>query len=942
VNRYEGASRLEVRMRGRIRRVAACCLLLAVFPCSAEENPPPAELGTVAGSVIGKTTGEPIIDVGVEVVGQGKTVRTDLDGRYTIKLPPGDYELRLFAPSYQPLRVKGVIVKVNKVTTQNATLAEAQQNVEVVEVVAQANKAAEATQLLQRKNSAVVSETVSAEAIKKSPASDAAQVVQRVPAVTIRENKFIFVRGLGERYSSALLNGSRLPSTDPERRVVPLDLFPAPFIESLSVVKSYTPDLPGDFSGGLADIHLRDYPEQFEFNTGISTGGNTQTTFRRFNSSQGGNLDYLGFGSNFRKLPERTPDTAHVKAAGPVELSQIGRLFRDDWGITTESAPPNSGFNFSLGDTFGKLGMELGGIYTTEYKNIPARIERQFLKNQVGSTGDCLHDDSCRDDFRFAESTFQTRLGGIFTAAYKLADNQKLMFRSLIDRNTFDNVITGQGIDFQDKSQIRAPTRLRYTEEELDFGQISGEHRWPLLWVDWRTAYSRTTQNEPDTRSYTYVDGVLNTSEPLSGDRLFNDLKETLTDSAVDFTIPFNTALPFTDVWSGLPAKFKFGPAYAYRKRDFQMRRFSFGVTNAAAAGATDPPDSVFDSRNIFPGIVDFSEQTQPKDSFTVSQEIIGGYGMFDLPLVRDRLRLVAGVRMEYSFIKLKAFGDLGTDTLERVTQNNLDPLPGANLVYSPRDDMNVRFGYSRSVSRPEFRELTPTQFPAPRGLRPLQGNPNLVESQIENYDARWEWFFSPLELVSLSFFYKDLAQPIEQVVIPESSNNVDSFKNGTTGSIQGFEFEGRKNFGFVHDRFKNLSLVANVAYIDSTVTLEKTKLEVQTTSVRPLQGQSPYVANAVVDYTHPDWGTVRLLYNTAGRRITSAGSFGLADIYEEPRNELDAVVIVPLQRFGFPLTAKLAAENLLDDRVLFTQGGRVQRQYETGIKVTFGLSYSY
>jgi hypothetical protein len=217
-------------------------------------------------------SGDPIIEAGVEVVGKGKTVRTDLDGKFTLKLEPGTYEIRVFAPAFQSVRVPRVTVKPNEVSKVDVSLAAAgKAGVDVVEVVAQANRAAEATQLVQRKKAAVVSDTISSEVMKKTPGSDAADVIQRAPAVTVKDEKFIFVRGLGERYSSAMLNGSRLPSTDPQKRVVPLDLFPADFLESLSIIKSYTPDLPGDFSGGLADLHLRDFPESLSGSLGVAS-----------------------------------------------------------------------------------------------------------------------------------------------------------------------------------------------------------------------------------------------------------------------------------------------------------------------------------------------------------------------------------------------------------------------------------------------------------------------------------------------------------------------------------------------------------------------------------------------------------------------------------------------------------------------------------------------
>src|SRR5574341_1190721 len=259
----------------RRRRVASaflyllCCSGVLFGTAGAQESATVTPQGTISGKVLDAATGDPIIEAGVEVVQTGKRVRTDLAGKYSINVPAGPYELRIFAPLYRGTRLQNVVVRANAVALADASLTpEGQAGVEVVEVVAKADKAAAAVQLLERKNSDVVTDTVAAETIRESADSNAADVLEHVPGVTIEEGQYVYVRGLGERYSSAVLNSSRLPSTDPDRRVVPLDLFPAEFIESLSVAKSYSPELPGDFAGGLVDVRLREFPERLSYSVG--------------------------------------------------------------------------------------------------------------------------------------------------------------------------------------------------------------------------------------------------------------------------------------------------------------------------------------------------------------------------------------------------------------------------------------------------------------------------------------------------------------------------------------------------------------------------------------------------------------------------------------------------------------------------------------------------
>jgi outer membrane receptor protein involved in Fe transport len=562
-----------------------------------------------------------------------------------------------------------------------------------------------------------------------------------------------------------------------------------------------------------------------------------------------------------------------------------------------------------------------------------------------------------QSDYHFDYSTFTTQLGGILSSALKLDDSNKLAFRAFVNHNSFDETLFGDGVNdnfatatpdglIGANGQIQQQTRLRWTEEQLDFGQLAGEHRLQWFWVDWRTAFARTTLDEPDMRHLTYrgVPPDLGfTTDSSSGLRLFNTLEENMTDSSLDVTVPFLTKLPFTDAWTGLPAKFKAGPAYNWRRREYVQRRFVADPT--ASQGGLDlslPPEDLLAPPNYGPGGVSFEEQTVPRDLFNATQEVIGGYGMFDLPFVRDRLRFVAGVRMEYSLIRLDTANDQGEP--EHVSKKDIDPLPGANLIWNPLNDMNVRLGYSRTVARPDFRELSPVQYPAPRGLRALIGNPDLVETKIESYDLRWEWFFTPLELASAGVYFKDLQSPIEQVVIQQASNVADSFANAETGEILGIEMEGRKNFGFLGPRWEYLSLLANVTWAQSSVEVgPRSQFEVQTSTNRDLQGQAPFIVNAALEYAHPRWGTGRILYNTAGRRIAVVGAFGLPDIFEERRDQVDVVYLLPLNDLiGLPLTWKMAAENITNDPVVFTQGALTQKRFSTGVKFSFGLSYAY
>ncbi len=889
--------------------------------------------GTIVGTVIDGSTAEPIIEAGVEIIGIGRRIRTDLDGQFRIDVPPGTYQVRFFAPLYQGARIQKVVVESGKVATTDVSLQPSDAGVETVEVVAEADKAAEVAQLLERKKSAVVSDNVSAETIRKTPDSDAAEVVERLPSVTLREDSFIVVRGLNERYSRALLNGSRLPSPNPEKRAVPLDLFPASFVESISVAKSYTPDLPGDFSGGLASIQLKSFPDRRTFSLGLSTSVDTQATFNRFETYKGGGFDWAGFDQNVRSLPSVIPEDRADSSGSRAQF--FGRSFKDIWDVDSKTAPPNYGVNFSVGDRFGPVGFYLAGLHNSEYK---FRKQHEITYKNNGDLENV--DQRAADDFTFDVSTFETELGGLFTTSYEMAPQHQVSLNTLYKRVVTDQVLSGVGQSEQFAEQVETTT-FDYEQQELSFFQFVGDHNFDGVDVDWRTALGRTTQERPDSRFQTRAGGRFINADN-GGIRAFADLTEWATDSALDVTVPFETRLPFTDLWKGLPAKFKIGPAYSYRDRDSELRRFRFNRTGSL--DPTLPTEELMAPENIGPQGIRFSEQTKPQDDFAATEEIAAGYAMFDMPLIKDRLRLAAGVRTEYSLIVLETF-DLNVNDDVTIRKKNTDPLPGVNLIYTPQDDMNVRLGWSMTVARPEFRELSPAVFPRPKGLRPLVGNPALEQSDIMSIDLRWEWFFTPTELVSIGAYYKDIDSPIEQIVISQGGTFADSFANAESADLYGVELEARKNLGFATPYLRNANVSVNLSWSDSEVTGTGANNEFaqNTTDERPLQGQTDWVINAAFEYVDDKWGTARLLYNYLGEAIDTVGGFGLDDINRDPRHLLDFVYLVKVDPLGnLPVNLKFAVENILDQDISLEQGGLLQRKWNPGVKFGFGVTYNY
>jgi TonB-dependent receptor len=934
--------------------------------------------GTIVGTVIDASTSYPVVGAMIEVVGQKLRAESDIDGKFRLPAPPGTYDLRISADLYRTKVVTGVVVTAGKSTEVGASLPpRVSGNVQLVEVT-EVNKASEETQLAKRKEAATVSEVVGAETIAKSAASDAAEVVTRVPAVTIKDDKFLVVRGLSERYSNALLNGSRLPSTDPNRRILPLDLFPADFIESLNLIKAYTPDLPGDFSGGLVDIELAEPSRELTYSIGISLGVNTETTFQDYKTYDSTPADWFTLGDDFRDLPSIF---GNGDIGGALTTAQqrayVGSLPLN-WNVYDATAPPNFGIDAAVSNSWGPFGINLAATYGWNFSTRRGSVENSFIDQaRIPDMGEM---------FVYDQSDFEVQLGAVLTAQYVLSKDHKFAGRSLVNRKAVDAVQVGRGEDRDSQQgQLQLPTSSVYTTDQLGFGQLEGRHHFSLVDVDWRASWAPSNEDQPDAKFYIYEGNIESDQTPFlidrqpSTQRTFSTLSEFLQDYYLDVTLPFTTRLPFTDVWRGLNAKAKGGLAYSLRDRDFLFRSYRTVTARVPEEIKTRPPDSILIPRLYASNGPFFEFQGTQFEPFEASQEIAGAYGMVDLPIVPERVRLIGGVRTEYSYLKTNSrfllpmqngpqpTGSASPDSafIDTIV-NDLDPIPGVSLIYSPLDDMNVRAAFSQTVARPEFRELTPTRLPSLPGERTLVGNPLLITSHITNYDLRWEWFFSPLELASVGFFYKDLEDPIEKITAVETSNVIDTFVNSASATIWGFEFEGRKSFDFlvpyaqrvswlrdIAANLADLQFQVNASVVESSVSDDfgpALVIIVPIAGSRPLQGTAPYVINAQLEYEHERWGVFRALYNTSGPTIAAAGTDvdpntpgGVApDIIDERRDALDFVWLVPIEPFGVPLTGKFAVENVLNDRYLQTQGDGITQRYRTGATFSFGVSYSF
>jgi outer membrane receptor protein involved in Fe transport len=896
--------------------------------------------GTVAGTVYDAVNGRPIpnIQIAVDGIADGR-FKTDSAGRYTVSLSPGTYTFKFAGANHIEAIVTRVVVKAGEVVDASTVMQQvgAVTTVEVNERIGAVESNAESI-LTERKLASTVSDSISKEDIKNSTASDAAAALEKVTGISVVDNGFVFVRGLGERYSSTMLNNAIIPTTEPERRVVPLDLFPANLVDNIKVLKTYSADLPGEFSGGLVQMNTVEFPNQKILQFSVNYGFNTQTTFQRMATFRGGAADFFGFGGGSRELPAVIPrdDRLFVGRFTDEQFQAFGRAFPVDYEPTfRSSARPQQSYSVVGGNTYGKLGV----IGALTFANTPSRTPQlqRFLVNS-GTGRPALF--SVYDDFNVDNES--ARLGGVLNLAYRLTSSSKLVLRNTLTRDADKEARQFTGLNGSIGNDV-LDTRFRYVERSLYSTSLEGDHAFAKLRnsvFHWQFTYSDSRRNEPDLRQ-TIRGREPGTNNPFtylnlgdSGFRFFNGLKDRIYEPQADWSIPFYKG--------NFSALLKGGFRGTVRRRDFNSRRFRFVPVRLQTLDFSLRNNEILSAANIRPDGFVLREVTRATDTYAASMDIYGVFGMVDLNL-GPKLRLVAGVRMEDATIDVNTLDALvpnAAPVLARLA--NRDALPGVNVIYALSRRQNLRGGYSRTVNRPDFRELSPFEFTNIVGGYSTVGNPDLRRALIDNYDVRYEFFPGGNQVIAASYFYKRFTNPIEQTYRPTASELRQSFINVDGAKNQGVELEWRQNLAKYSKRLQDFAFQTNFTFVNSDVIIPVERFPQLTSRNRPLVGQSRFIYNAIVEWTKPTLrSSARFYSNSVSRRITDVGTFQLPDIYQERNTFLDAVYQFDIRENG-QWTLRLSAENLTNNNYRYTQSDILIRSFRIGRTFTIGTSYSF
>jgi TonB-dependent receptor len=939
--------------------------------------------GNIRGGILDGSTGEFIPGVKVMVENQRKGAYTDIDGRFDISIATGTYNLIVTYASYDTVRVEGVQVVEGEVNVLD-DIAIKEMNIkdfDDVTITARRKTNTDIAVLSLKKKSSNMIDGVSAASIRKSGDSDAASAMKRVPGVSLAGGKYVYVRGLGDRYNKTVLNGMDIPGLDPDRNTIQMDIFPTSVIDNLIVNKSFVASLPADFTGGIIDIKLKSFPTQRVRSFSVGTAYNPNYHLRNnYLKYQGGGLDFLGFDDGTRHIPVENNVPFFADAVSNPNGSDADRYkeILSSFNPNLAAMRSNSLMDFSMGATVGnqfKLNekYKLGYNVVLSYDNSTAFYEDVVYGRYGLSSDPSIFEMGAREyqqgDFG-TNNVFASVMGGIAlksnTAKYTF--NVMHLQNGESKAGIFDFFNNDQGAVFEGFQH-----NLEYSERSLTTAQLTGFYSFQETgWSwDWRLAPTTSVIQDPDIRFTRYEDRGLSlsiSSESGFPQRIWRDLNETNVAGQVNARKEF-------ELW-GRKSDIKFGSAYTYKVRDYNIRSFMFNIRNLDLTG---DPDELFAVDNLWGNTGSLTSGTTYEaaffpnnpNEFNSSVNKIAGYFSTQISPIQN-LKAIIGLRSEYYSQRYTGQDQLGLNVLnnDRVLED-LGLFPSLNIVYAVNENQNLRFAYGRTTARPTFKELSYAEIFDPLTGRTFIGglfedaddgqgivywDGQLTTTDIHNFDLRWELFPTPSQIISISGFYKKFINPIEIIQFASQAGAFQP-RNVGDGEVIGGELELRQSLGFIAKKLENFSVVVNYTMTSSRIELSRTEYESRVNNAREGQdvglyrdmaGQAPYIINGGIMFNGAEKGFFQsfetaLFYNVQGQTLQYTGIVDRPDIYTVPFHSLN---LNSSKKFGKDerMRAGIKVSNILNDKreAVFKSFGAEDQFFESiGIGTTVSASIS-
>ena len=890
----------------KMKKITKILPLLALFFVSFSF----AQKGKVTGSVIDGEFNDVLSFANVLVKGTETGTTSDFDGKYAIELEEGTYTLIFSFVGYETKEITDVIIKSGSVVDLDVTLNTSQNALDEVVITTSVKRNTESAVLNIQKKSVTLLDGLSAQSIKKSGASDAASAVKSVPGVSVQGGKYVYVRGLGDRYTKSILNGVDIPGLDPDRNTIQMDIFPTNIIDNVIVIKSAAAEYPADFTGGVIDIVTKDFPTSEEYSISAGAGYNPDMHFNEnYLTYEGSDADFLGYDGGKRDLPihryQKIPGTFDNSSL----LTTLTRRFNSELAAKKENSGMNYDFGFTAGDQYDVGENKLGYLASVSYKNSTTfyenRLDGNYLKSDNSSVNNLLGSRFTSGD----EGINNIVLNGLVGLSYK-TDRSKYRLNAM----HIQNGESSAGFYKQSISQDLGggafenvqKDALLYTQRSISNLLVSGKHQLSSdgFELEWKFSPTITSVQDKDhritpleiTQEGDYIISPSTSSYPV---RIWRTLQEESWVGKLDFSDKYELFKK--------PAKVKFGGAFTYKYRDFSTDQIFFDATNQVVEdGNADnllAPDNLWTLENDSGSFVRFDSTFLPSNAYEGEQNI-GAFYLSNEFNVSEKLKAVLGLRTEMFKLYYTGVDQSQLELNNALILDEFDLFPSANLIYALNEQTNLRASYSRTTARPSFKEASNIQIFDPISNRLFIGNgfgndfyDAIRPTYVNNFDLRYEIFREEGQMIALSGFFKDFKDPIENVFFPGAPDQL-TVANLGNAKVYGVELEFRQNFGFFTDGLRNLKLNANVSFIESKLEMSDIEFNLRDLAARDgetidrkrdLQGQSPYLINVGFDYSNDEIGLqTGLFYNIQGKSLEVVGTGIVPDVYTQPFNSLN------------------------------------------------------
>lgn len=914
--------------------------------------------GILRGVLKDKSTQEglPFANIIIKEIGTGTT--TDFEGNYSLKVKNGIYSVEFSYVGYESVLVTDVTITEGTVFPLSVSLEYESELLESVVVTAEVIANSESALLSVQRKSPNLLDGISAENFKKIGDSNVAAAIKRVPGVSIQGGKYVFVRGLGDRYTKTILNGLDIPGLDPDRNTLQMDIFPTNLIKNIVILKSSSADLPADFTGGIVNIEIKDFPEEKEFNISVSGTYNPSMHFKgNFPYYDGSQTDWLGFDNGMREIP------IDRRIVIPQTVDQDPSLtsITDSFDPNLASKIGNSSMNFGLGITYGnqynlKSGNTVGLIGSFNIKNdytFYENFENHWMRKDVDPNVSELITDRYQIGSLGRREAFMSGLLGL---AFK-TDRSKFK----VNLMHLQNGESRAGSFFQEylweNSVELFKDNLEYTQRQISNVLLEGKHTNTPgnLMVEWKISPTLSKVTDPDLRLTPFRwDEQKYTIEPSeSGDptRIWRYLDEYNLNGKVDITKTYSLF--------SRESKFKIGSSYTFKERDFEILNYRVYIRKEYLYNWSGNPDEILYDDNLW--TIDSGQGSYINGNYEISNTYNAIQSNLSLYLSNEfsfaeKIKSIIGLRAEnydLYYTGQTQLGDIIYDNENILSE--IDFFPSINFIYSLKDMSNLRFSLSKTIARPSFKEKSIAQIFDPVTSTTFIGNIDILPTKILNYDLRWELFQENAQMYAFSLFYKNFTNPIELVVYNGASPNDYTPKNVDEAKVYGLELELRKNLEFISEYLSNLKLTFNTSIIRSEEVMDEKEYEGRIKSARigetvdrkrELQGQSPYLINLGLSYNSINNDLeASLNFNVQGKTLQIVGVNYVPDVYTEPFNSLNFNLNY---RFGVTDNLKLGLgiRNLLDEKVeSYYYTNDIRSIYSSlsprrEFKLSFGISF--